>query len=104
MGSARRGRHLGLGENHRHARGALGAQHAVHSGQFDLAPAHLARMLLAVKEDEAPDPMRTGVLGAQAVMPDPQALPGLVGQHWRWHDSLPRQVPLPYEHSVPWRG
>ena len=43
-------------------------------GRLHLAGAHFARMPLAVEEDEAPHPVRIGLLGAQAVMLQPDAI------------------------------
>ena len=47
---------------------------------FDFGRLHLPGVAFAVKEDKAADPLDVSVLGADAVMLEPDAIPHLVQQ------------------------
>jgi hypothetical protein len=49
---------------------------------IDFGGPHLDRVPFAVKENEAPDPMKVSLLGAEAVMIDPQRVADLFEQLW----------------------
>ena len=59
----------------------------------ELRRAHLARVALAVKQDEAPDPLHIRLFSADAVVPNPDHLAHLVQQ--------PRRVPASQRHKRP---
>src|SRR5262249_5822268 len=58
----------------------------------DLRLAHLQRMPLAVEQDESPDPVHVGLLGADAVMQAPGRGTDLVKESRHGRDS-PRGIP-----------
>jgi hypothetical protein len=50
---------------------------------LNLQRPHLPRMAFAMKEDELPNPSSIGILGPQAVMANPEAIPELVEEAGR---------------------
>jgi hypothetical protein len=72
-------------------RGDIQIHGQVGQERFNLSVAHVFRMALVVKQDEARDPIHIGFFGTEGIMLEAQSITHLVEQFlWVWRHLSPR--------------